>query len=136
MVDIVTLWDEHRRRRLRFFACPAQLDDNSLIPTKESHVSLDENKRTSARYFNYDVAEMDEILTPDFIGRHPKNAHTWNLEQHKAYWTDRSATATVHQQVAEGNWVAVKVTNGEFEVMQFQRFENGKIAELWETYSR
>ncbi len=66
-------------------------------------MSLGKNKKVSARYFNYNTDEMDEILTPDFIGRHPKNAHTWNLEEHKTYWSGRTATATIHEQIAEGD---------------------------------
>jgi hypothetical protein len=99
-------------------------------------MSVMENKKTSARYFNYRPDEMDEILTPNFIGRHPKNAHTWNLEQHKKYWTDRKANVTIHQQIAEGDWVAVRVSTGDIEMMQLQRFEGAKIAEIWEMYSR
>ena len=92
-------------------------------------------KETSARYFDYNTAEMDKILTSDFIGRHPKNSHTWNLEQHKKYWSELTVEATVHEQIEEGDWVAVRVSIGETEIMQFQRFENGKIAEILEMYT-
>ena len=98
-------------------------------------MSMNKNKKTSARYFDYRPEEMDAILTEDFIGRHPKNVHTWNLEQHKAFWADRNVKVTIHQQIAEGDWVAVRVSINDSEMMQFQRFEDGKIAELWEMYS-
>jgi hypothetical protein len=94
------------------------------------------NKETSAHYFDYKVADMDEILTPNFIGRHPKNKHTWNLAKHKEYWTDRTPPGvTILNQIEEGDIVAVRVSFGEVEAMQFQRFEDGKIAEIWEMYS-
>lgn len=97
---------------------------------------MSSNKETSARYFNYQVAEMDGILTPDFIGRHPKNTHTWNLTKHKEHWSNRTPpNVTILNQIEEGDLVAVRAKAGDFEFMQFQRFEDGKIAEIWEMYS-
>ena len=93
-------------------------------------------KETSIRYFEYNVAEMDEILTPDFIGRHPRNEHTRDLAGHKKFWADRARpNVTILHQVEEDDLVAVRVKMGDFEITQFQRFEDGKIVEIWEMYS-
>ena len=97
---------------------------------------MSSNKETSKRYFNYNTAEMDEILTPDFIGRHPRNEFTWDLAKHKNHWAGRTQpNVTILQQITEGDFVAVRAKNGDFEFTQFQRFEGGKIAEIWEMYS-
>ena len=97
---------------------------------------MSSNKETSKRYFNYNPKEMDEILTPDFIGRHPRNEHTWDLAKHKEYWADRSQpNISILHQIEEGDFVAVRAKTGDFEFTQFQRFEDGKIAEIWEMYS-
>jgi ketosteroid isomerase-like protein len=107
---------------------------------KEYGMSAEDNKKVSARYLDYDPSRMDEILTPGFIGRHARNKHTWDLESHKKFWTDLTAKVTIHSQTAEGDFVATRFTtaltyNGkqlDLEGMNLMRFENGKIAELWE----
>ena len=103
-------------------------------------MSAEDNKKVSARYLDYDPSRMDEILTPGFIGRHARNEYTWDLESHKKFWSDLTAKVTIHSQTAEGDFVATRFTSAlshdgkpfSFEGMNLMRFENGKIAELWE----
>ncbi|MGW8317025.1 MAG: nuclear transport factor 2 family protein [Bacteroidales bacterium] len=100
------------------------------------------NKLVSARYHELDPGNMDEILTEDFIGRNEKSRMTWTLEQHKNFWSSNTVDAkdVIYRQIAEGDWVATWfkrtwIQDGnplEYEMMHFKRFENGKIAELWE----
>jgi hypothetical protein len=100
-----------------------------------------ENKKTAAIYHELDPENIDMILTEDFIGRNEKSRHTWNRENHRNYLTNGVFKRdSIFRQVAEGNWVATRffregLFNGDtvkFEAMQFKRFEDGKIAEIWE----
>jgi len=99
------------------------------------------NKEVVARYHELKADDVDVILTKDFIGRNEKSKFTWNLEKHKSYLSNGAFKKdSIFQQVAEGNWVAtwfVRTLDWQgkrvkFEAMQFKRFENGKIAEIYE----
>ena len=67
---------------------------------------------------------------------------TWTKENHQNYWTENKGAAqdSIYRQLAQGNWVATmfmrkmnwKGKDVEFESMHFKRFENGKIAEIFE----
>jgi ketosteroid isomerase-like protein len=108
-----------------------------------------ENREIARRYHDFRPEEVDQLLTPDFVGRHrPRGdgepTHTWNREQHKQWLTKQMGKQkhTVHEQIAEGDWVATRYTI-RFEVdgkrkradlMQFKHFRGGKIADLWEYY--
>ena len=101
----------------------------------------EENKRIARRYHKLDPEEVGEILAPDFIGRHNETGFTWNREEHIAFWKAHpEAQDVIHQQIAEGGWVATRFTRTwtvggdprETEIMHLKRFEGGKIAELWE----
>ena len=101
----------------------------------------EENKRVAGLYHNLDPRDVKEILTPDFIGRHNETGFTWNREDHIQFWTThRDVQDVIHQQVAEGDWVATRFTRKgtfggqyrEMETMHLKRFENAKIAEIWE----
>jgi uncharacterized protein (TIGR02246 family) len=104
------------------------------------------NKNTAALYHELNPDDMDAILTEDFIGRNEKSRMTWTKEEHKNYWTNNRGAATdkIFHQIAEGDWVATWFARtmeweGEmttFEAMHFKRFENGKIAEIWEYADR
>lgn len=107
-------------------------------------MSVEENKRMARKYHDLDPDDMDEMFTPDFIGHHP-NGGTWNLEVHKRAWSNeewRNIKDTIHVQIAEGEWVATRFTRSgpyqgkhfELDMMAFKRFEDGKIAEVWEQY--
>jgi len=102
----------------------------------------DGNKRIASLYHELNPDNMDMILTEDFIGRNEKNRYSWNKEKHKNYWTNNKGMATdkIYHQIAEGDWVATWfIRTGEQdgetisgEMMHFKRFEDGKIAEIWE----
>jgi len=104
-------------------------------------MSVEENKKVARMYHDLNPDDVEKILTPDFIGRHP-TGFTWNRDAHKPYCSSRRGTKDIiHQQIAEGEWVATRFTRpdmmyqdrqGDFEIMHFKRFEDGKIAEIWE----
>ena len=109
-------------------------------------MSVEENKKVARRYHDLNPDEVEDILTPDFIGRHTFG-HTWNRESHKQYWSRedrRDFEDTIHEQIAEGEWVATRFTRSgthegkhrELDIMHFKRFEAGKIAEIWEYFDR
>ena len=102
---------------------------------------LAENKRIALLYHDLNPEDMDEIFTEDFMGRGEN--HDWDLESHRNYLSsDRYMVDSIIQQIAEGDWVATWLTRtldyqGErlsVPIMHFKRFEDGKIAELWEFY--
>ena len=102
----------------------------------------EKNKKVSEMYHELNPDNMDEILSDDFIGQNEKSRFTWDKENHKNYWTTNRGVATdkIYRQIAESSWVATWFIrtgelNGETfsaEMMQFKRFEDGKIAEIWE----
>ena len=105
--------------------------------------NVEENKKISTKYHDLNPEDIDDILTDDFIGRHDEySGFTWNKENHQNYWTNNTgaATDTIYHQIADGNWVATRFQRKmnwqgkdvEVEAMHFKRFENGKIAEIWE----
>ena len=107
-------------------------------------MSLAENKKVACMYHDLNPDDMDKILTPGFIGHHPDKT-TWNLDDHKRFWSDEEVVNvkdTIHEQIAEGEWVATRFTRvGEYQgkyyeidMMHFKRFEDGRIAEVWELY--
>ena len=101
----------------------------------------------SNKYHELNPDNMDEILTQDFVGHGygEGGVNNWDLEGHKKYWSNNRGIAkdVIHQQLAEGSWVATWFTrtgmmNGEemkADIMQFKRFEGEKIAELWEYFT-
>lgn len=105
-------------------------------------MSVEENKKIAARYFEHNPDEVEELLTPDFTGR--TNDVTWNRDDHKRFWIaiQNQLHDTIHRQVAEGDWVATWFTRvGTIEgkpwkgdVMGFAKFVDGKIAEVWELF--
>ena len=107
-----------------------------------SYDKVEHNIQTSAKYHKLDPEDINDILTDDFIGRNEKSRFTWTKEDHQNYWSNnpRTATDSIFHQIADGNWVATRFQRNmnwqgkdvEFESMHFKRFENGKIAEIWE----
>lgn len=103
--------------------------------------AVQKNKEVAARYHELKAENVDAILTKDFMGRNEKSGHRWNIEDHKFYLaTSVYKKDSICQQVAEGDWVATRFVRTtdiqgkriQYELMQFKRFENGKIAEIWE----
>lgn len=105
-------------------------------------MSEKENKNVARMYHDLNPDDVERILTPDFVGHHPDGS-TWNRDSHKRFWTEhRGIQDTIHEQIAEGEWVATRFTRGgmyqgkqrDLGMMHFKRFEGGKIAEIWELY--
>lgn len=113
----------------------------SIVST-DSYANAENNLKTSAKYHKLDPEDINDILTDDFIGRNEKSRHTWTWtkENHKNLWAGGSTIDTIYHQIADGNWVATRFQRKinwqekdvEFQSMHFKRFENGKIAEIWE----
>ncbi len=111
------------------------------IAFSQNKSDIEKNKKVSVIYHELKAENIDDILTEDFTGRNEKGRHTWKREDHRSYLSNGNFKKdTILNQVAEGNWVATRFErtmdwNGERvsgEIMQFKRFENGKIAEIWE----
>ena len=107
----------------------------------QKNIDIEKNKKVATIYHELKAENIDDILTEDFIGRHEKNRSPWNREQHRTYLSNgRYKEDSIFHQIAEGNWVATRFFRemewqGDtviFEAMHFKRFENGKIAEIWE----
>ena len=111
------------------------------IAFSQNKADIERNQKVSTIYHELKAENIDAILTEDFIGRNEKGRHTWNREDHRKYLSNGNYKKDIIlEQVAEGDWVATRFErtmdwNGKrvsVEVMQFKRFENGKIAEIWE----
>ena len=97
---------------------------------------------TSETYHKLNPDDIESILTDDFIGRNEKSRFTWTKENHQNFWTENKGMAqdSIYRQLAQGPWVATmfmrkmnwKGKDVEAEVMHFKRFEDGKIAEIFE----
>ena len=109
---------------------------------RTSYDMVDRNLATSETYHKLDPDDIDNILTDEFIGRNEKSRFTWNKENHLNFWTNNRGVAqdSIYGQLAQDNWVATIFmrkmhTRGNYieaESMHFKRFENGKIAEIFE----
>ena len=106
-------------------------------------MSAQENKSIARRYYQHNVNEIDDILSPDFVGYH-SDGSTWDIESHKKFWSSENngLQDTIHVQIAEGDWVATWFNRVglyqdkqiKLEMMAFTRFQSGKIIETWEQY--
>jgi predicted SnoaL-like aldol condensation-catalyzing enzyme len=103
--------------------------------------AVQKNKEVATKYHDLKADDIDAILTKDFMGRNEKSQHRWNIEDHRFYVANNAYKKdSICQQVAEGDWVATRFVRTmdyqgkriQIEAMQFKRFENGKIAEIWE----
>lgn len=120
-----------------------KVDEKWLIDFFQSTylTEVDNNKEVAAKYHELKADNIDAILTKDFIGRDEQNRRTWNIENHKKFLTNGVYKKdSIFHQIAEGDWVATRFVrrmdwNGKrvkVEAMQFKRFKNEKIAEIWE----
>jgi hypothetical protein len=106
----------------------------------QDNTDQERNKEIAVKYHELNPDDIDAILTVDFIGL--TNENTWNRENHRQAWTNNTAEDKIVLIVAENDLVAIKfIRMGEVEgksfsvdAMQFMRFKNGKIAEIWEVY--
>ena len=108
-----------------------------------SYDMTENNLKISETYHKNNPNDTDDILTDDFIGRHEHNSHTWNKENHRDFRVNNQTVQdSIYSQFGQGNWVATMYQRKgnyegkdvEIEAMHLKRFENGKIAEIWEFY--
>ena len=128
-----------KKNQILFIAVILILTSGSIYGQKNNEVQ--KNKEIAVKYHQLNPNDIDVILTDNFIGRHEKNQSTWNREDHRNFLTNSGYKEdSIFHQIAEGDWVATRFFrniewNGDtvkVEVMHFKRFENGKIAEIWE----
>jgi len=102
---------------------------------------IEKNKEVAVKYHELKAVNVKSILCKDFVGRNEKSRHTWDSESHEKYLSNGVFKQdSICQQVAEGDWVATRFVrtmdwNGKrikVEMMQFKKFRDGKIAEIWE----
>jgi ketosteroid isomerase-like protein len=107
----------------------------------QANTELQKNKEIAVKYHNLNPDDIETILSTNFIGRNEKSRFTWNKENHREYLSNGIYKVdSIFYQIAEGDWVATRfLRNMEYngdtvkvEIMHFKRFENGKIAEIWE----
>ena len=102
------------------------------------------SKKIAIKYHELNPDDIDDILTEDFIGHWGMSEGTWNRENHRQAWSNNKAEDKILHLVAEGDFVAIRfIRTGESEgnswsidIMQFMKFENGKIAEIWEMFDQ
>jgi predicted ester cyclase len=106
----------------------------------EASSSTEHNRKFATMYHDLNPDNIDTLFTEDFKG-HGENGFAWDREKHRNYLSNGSYKVdTIKHQVAEGDWVATWfVRTGLYRgdtisvpIMHFKRFEDGKIAELWE----
>ena len=102
---------------------------------------VEKNRKVAEIYHELKAENVKAILCDDFIGRSEKSMHTWDKDSHEKYLSNGVFKQdSICQQIAEGDWVATRFVrttdyNGKrikVEMMQFKKFRNGKIAEIWE----
>ena len=108
-----------------------------------SYDIANDHMRIANLYHQFNVEDMDDILTEDFIGR-GENGMTWNRESHKESWRNNNGALkdTISVQLVQGNWAAAKIQRyGKYQgndiamdMIQIKRFEDGKIAEIFELW--
>jgi len=115
--------------------------DKKSSENDQKSSEIKKNKEIATKYHDLNANDVDSILTVNFIGRNAKNLFTWNRENHREYLSNGLYKKdSIIQQVAEGDLVATRFVRTmdytgdtvKVEVMHFKRFENGKIAEIWE----
>jgi predicted ester cyclase len=111
---------------------------------EKAKMSVEENKKISVMYHDLNPDNIDKILTEDFIGRSRKQErHNWDREQHRKFLNNHpEAEDNISSQIGEGDWVATRFTrtmnyqgrNVKIEMMNFKRFQNGRIAKIREYF--
>ena len=106
-------------------------------------MSVEDNLETSEKYHELNSENMDEILTPDFLGQGLGSDFKWNLEKHKEYWSKNKNTMedTIQEQFGAGDKVCTrfirkgiwKGKNVTVDFLHLKTFRDGKIAHIWES---
>lgn len=100
------------------------------------------NKEVATTYHDLKAENVDLILTEDFIGK-GEDGHTWDRESHRVYLSNgRYKVDSIVRQFGEGEYVSTMfIRTMDYRgdtvaapIMHVKRFEEGKIAEIWEYY--
>ena len=125
-----------------------QIDFMSIVNTT-SFDQAEENGRIATLYHELNPDNVDEILTDEFIGHWENDRFIWKKEDHRGFLSSNAAIDSnisvkdsIYNQVVAGNWAATRfVRSGSYQgrnmnvqMMQFKRFRNGKIAEIYEYF--
>lgn len=125
-----------------------KIDYMSIVNTT-SFDRAEENGRIASLYHELKPENVDKILTDDFIGHWEKDRFTWNKENHRGFLTSNADMSnntnvkdSIYNQVVGGNWVATRFERSgtyqgrkmNVQLMQFKRFQDGKIAEIYEYF--
>lgn len=112
-------------------SCKEQIQDDNR--------SIEENKKISTLYHERNLEDIDKVLADNFIGSYffsEPEAITWDEESHRnSITTNIDMKDSILVQIAEGEWVATRfIRTGTYdgslvrtEIMQFKKFQNGKI---------
>jgi ketosteroid isomerase-like protein len=125
-----------------------KIDYMSIVNTT-SFDRAQENGRIASLYHELKPENVDAILTDDFIGHWENDRFTWKKEDHRSFLTSNAENSnnisvkdSIYNQVIDGNWAATRfVRSGSYQgrkmnvqMMQFKRFQDGKIAEIYEYF--
>ncbi len=119
-----------------------KIDYMSIVNTT-SFDQAEEQRKIADLYHELKPENVDEILTDDFMGRWEKDRFTWDKESHRNFLTNNTTMKdSVFSQVVDGNWASTRFMrsgtyqgrNVSAEIMQFKRFQDGKIAEIYEYF--
>lgn len=108
------------------------------IAFSQNKADIERNKKVATIYHKLDPNDIDNILAVDFKGH--TNELNWTRDDHRQYWSNNKAEDKIVYMVAENDMVAVKFirtwNSVSSDVMQFMRFKDGKIIEIWELFNQ
>ena len=106
-----------------------------------SYDNVEKNKEIATIYHDTNPDNVDKILTEEFSGFNEEYKNTWNKEGHQNFLSNHPEIKdTIYSQIGEGDLIATRFTRSmnyqgkdvNVDAIHFKRFENGKIAEIWE----
>jgi len=125
-----------------------KIDFMSILNTT-SFDQAEENARIATLYHELKPENVDAILAENFTGHWENDRFTWKKEDHRGFLTNNasqngniSVKDSIYNQVIGGDWAATRfVRSGSYQgrnmsvqMMQFKRFQDGKIAEIYEYF--
>ena len=122
-------------------ACNQAGSKDQDTPDKDDPAKISANYlELSTIYHELNPENVDMLLSENFIGR-AQNDYTWDRESHKTFLSNDSYKVdSIVRQFGEGEYtctmfirkMAFQGDTIEAPIMQVKRFEDGKIAEIWE----
>ena len=106
-----------------------------------SYVDAENNLKIANMYHDANPDDVDMILTEEFSGRNEEYRNTWDRENHRNFLSKHpDIKDTIFSQIGDGDLIATRFTRSmnyqgkdvNIDAIHFKRFENGKIAEVWE----